>query len=832
MFELPLVDPVLKICLLTGAILLAPLAARRLHIPGIVGLILAGILIGPHSFGILDRDPAMEMLGAIGLLYIMFAAGAEMDLHEFGRSRGRTAFFGAVTFLIPMIGGTLIGVYWLGFSWPTSILLASMFASHTLVAYPIVSEFGLAHKEVVVIGLGGTVITDTAALMVLAVIAGMEAGGMNALLWLRLLVALAVVGPGILLGMPPVARWFFRSMGTGGGPQFLFVLFVMFFASNLAHVAGLEPIIGAFLAGLALNRLIPGNSPLMNRLQFFGNYFFIPFFLISVGMLVDLRTLMTEMKAWNVALSMVVVALSAKWLAARLAAWLFGYSRDEGYLLYSLSVAQAAATMAAVLVGYRIGIFDDAVVNGTILMILVTCLVAPWVAERFGRRIALQEAEKAPPTLAGPERILVPVSHLETAEPLVDLAAMLRSASGSTESIHVLTVVHEDDEKAELPQAERLLSDCVARGAAAEVPVHPIIRLDANVADGVLRAVRELGITTLTLGWKGHTSTRDRVFGSVFDQVLHKCRQRIFVSRIDEAINTCKRVVVLLPPMAEYDSQFRTNMSDMAFIARQIGASLEIFCVASDRTRSIQRMTRGQAPTTLHEFQTWKAARTMLDGYLHREDVFVLFSARAGAMTWQPGLDRFPRSIVTRHPEVQMIVLYPSAQRQDAQQEPTLESDGALLASVIPEETGISINLKDMPVDEAVHSMLTRALSLDQPKIESLKRSLMEVAGEYSPEISPGVALLHTHSNLLPSSTVLLATSRAGLTLPSSSNPIQALFVIIALRDQPASVHLRLLAAIARTVRRSGFLESLLEARSADDVREWILQAPVEEEPH
>ena len=401
LLKFPLTDPVLIFSVILFIILLAPIILHRFKIPDLIGLILAGALIGPNGLGIMARDSSIELFGKVGLLYIMFIAGLEIDLADLKKNYSRGVYFGLLTFLIPMGMGTAAGVYLLQLSWPSSVLLASMFASHTLMTYPIVSKYGVTKNRAVNVSIGATVITCLLALLVLAVIVGMSTGEINGNFWWRLSLSTAIFVAGILLLFPILGRWFFKRYEDSIA-QYIFVLALVFMASFLSKLAGLEDIIGAFLAGLALNRLIPNTSALMSRIEFVGNALFIPFFLIGVGMLVDYRVFMNGWASLWVAFIMCLVATLSKWLAAYITEKTLHYTRDEGRLLFGLSNAQAAATLAAVLVGYQvvlgwtpegeaIRLLDENVLNGTVVMILVTCTIASFVTQRGAQNVAIAD---------------------------------------------------------------------------------------------------------------------------------------------------------------------------------------------------------------------------------------------------------------------------------------------------------------------------------------------------------------------------------------------------------------------------------------------------------
>ena len=433
---LPLEDPILKFLLILAIILAAPLVLNKLRIPYLLGLIIAGAVIGPHGFNLVLRDSSIILSGTAGLLYIMFLSGLEMDVNDLRRNGWRSIVFGLYTFSIPMAFGILAGYYILGFALHSSILLAALFASQTLIAYPMVSKLGLARDKSVVIAVGGTMITDTLALLVLTVIVGLSTGKVDQAFWYRLSGSVVACIAGITLLFPLIGRWFFKHCSDNIA-QYIFVLMMVFLGAFAAEAAGLEPIIGAFLAGLAMGRLIPRTSPLMNRIDFVGNAIFIPFFLISVGMLIDYRAFFKSWETLEVSAVMVVGVTAAKYLAAVLSQKTFRLSRDQRTLLFGLSTAHVAATLAAVMVGYNvilghtpegepIRLLNESVLNGTILMIFFTCTISTFAAQRGAHNIALSGGRTEEPD-EHDERILIPVANDETVEELVHLSTAIKT---------------------------------------------------------------------------------------------------------------------------------------------------------------------------------------------------------------------------------------------------------------------------------------------------------------------------------------------------------------------------------------------------------------------
>ena len=431
--NLPITDPTWIFFLVLVIILFAPIVFDRLRIPHIIGMIVAGIILGEHGFNILARDSSFELFGKVGLYYIMFLAGLEMNMENFKSIRMKAIVLGLLAFIIPLGIGVWTNLSLLGYGLATSVLLASMYASHTLIAYPIVIRYGINRQRSVSIAVGGTAVTDTLTLLVLAVISGMYKGEYYELFWVWLLLKVVLLSVVIMYVFPRISRWFFRRY-SDNVVQFIFVLAMVFLGAGLMELIGMEGILGAFLVGLVLNRLIPHVSPLMSHLEFVGNALFIPYFLIGVGMLININILFGHFNSIKVAMIMIVVALTGKWIASWITQKIYKMHRLERELMFGLSNAQAAATLAAVLVGYDIilpsgeRLLNEDVLNGTILLILVTCIVSSFITEHAAKRIVMDDAEINDEKEQVKERFLIPVANPDTLESLVSLALVVRDA--------------------------------------------------------------------------------------------------------------------------------------------------------------------------------------------------------------------------------------------------------------------------------------------------------------------------------------------------------------------------------------------------------------------
>lgn len=511
--ELPLTGPAWVFFVLAFVMLTAPLVAERLRLPGVVGLVIAGLVVGPEGLGLLERDGTIAQLGGFGLLYLMFLAGLELDLGAVRRDRRPAIVFGLLTFAIPIASGTGVAIL-LGFPVAASVLIGSLWASHTLVAYPIVRRAGIVSDKSVVAAVGATVITDSLALIVLAVVARSHETGGGIRFLATLIPGLVVLAVATLWILPSLARWFFTGLGQDRTLRFLFVLVGFLGAAVLAEVVGIEGIVGAFLAGLALNALVPNGGALMQRVEFVGSAILIPIFLVSVGMLVDL-TVASDAETLGLSAAFTAVAIGGKWLAAELAGRLFWLDRSRIGVMFALSNAQAAATLAATIVGFELGLLSENVVNAVLIVIFVTVVVASWVGTRSVRGVV--------PTGQLPEQVgrmvVVPVANPETAPGIVRLGAWIaRSDDGQVMPVHVITTPDPERVRAAKPLVQLVETAALRLGGETDVSV----RVDRSVAAGVVNTVLERNASVVLLGWKVGTSVKDRLFGSLVDDIVNR----------------------------------------------------------------------------------------------------------------------------------------------------------------------------------------------------------------------------------------------------------------------------------------------------------------------
>ena len=666
--SLPIADPVLKFLLLLIIILFAPLLLNKIKVPHLLGLIIAGAAIGPNGFNVLARDSSIVVTGTTGLLYIMFLAGLEIDMGDFKKNKWKSMGFGIYTFIVPFVLGFVGAYYLLNFNLLTSILFASLFSSHTLIAYPLVSKLGVAKNLAVNITVGGTMITDILALLVLAACVGMAQGEVGTEFWLRLSLSILVFGLVVLLIFPIIARWFFKNVKDKIS-QYIFVLVMIYLAALLAEVAGVEAIIGAFLAGLALNRLIPHTSSLMNRVEFVGNAIFIPFFLISVGMLIDFSVFFKSWDTITVASIMLVASIAGKYLAAVLTRKTFKLNKEQGKLIFGLSSASAAATLAAVMVGYNIIISETAagepvrllnehVLNGSILLILVSCTISSFISLASAEKIA--EAEKED-TVAGEtdekENVLLAVNYPETVDAMVNLAVIIKDKKNK-DGLYALNVINEEKNDSSVKNAEKILHDAVIKASAADEVLTPLTRYDSDVVNGINNVIKEKKVTDLVVGLENGREFSSSFVYNLYNGYLQSKQTNVFVYHAAQPIATIKRQIVIIPSKSHLEPGFFHCLLRVWNIARNTGAKVDFYATASS-IRILKRVIKKvNIEAEFNEINSWKEVEAVLSDISDNQGLIMLMAKR-GMASYFPQMSRMPALLNKDFLDKNYLLVYP-----------------------------------------------------------------------------------------------------------------------------------------------------------------------------
>ncbi len=673
---LPLEDPILKSLLVLGIILLAPLLLNKLKIPYLLGLIIAGAVIGPNGLNLILRDSSMELFGMAGILYIMFLSGLELDMKDFKKNSYRSVVFGLYTFCIPLLFGILAGYYLLGFSIYSSILLAGLFASQTLIAYPIVSKLGIARDKAVTIAVGGTVITDTLALLLLTVVVGIATGVVDDTFWYRLSGSVIACIAVIVLLFPIVARRFFKWCSDSVS-QYIFVLVMVFVGAWLSHLAGLEPIIGAFLAGLALNRLIPKTSALMNRVVFVGNALLIPFFLIGVGMLIDYRAFFRDWESIKVAAVMIVLVTVAKFIAAYLTQKSFRLSKDQRTLIFGLSSAHVAATLAAVMVGYNVitgyaetgepvRLLNESVLNGTILMILFTCIVSTFATQVGAHNIAMKgdvsDAEDLDKERVA-EHVLIPVEPNSKTEELVALGiAITKQKHRSLYALRALDNRLDDSDTQK--DAQKLLDRAVTAASAANIHIDSLLRYDVNEVNAIVSVVLERNITDLVVERNNFETAQ---FSRSLHDIVYGTNVTTFIYRSAQHFATIKRHIVVVPKRAELEAGFNTWVLRVRHLAHDTKSRL-LFYATEPTLQQLQKKRRKVDIATYSAYPAEENLERQISNILQEiksDDCLWVVMSRKDGVSYQTCMSRVPAFMERSLPQSSYVLLFPVQAAED-----------------------------------------------------------------------------------------------------------------------------------------------------------------------
>lgn len=661
-------NPVAIFLIVMAIILLAPVVLNRLKIPHIIGMIVAGVVVGPYGLHILASDSSFEIFGKVGLLYLMFLAGLEIDMYHLRRNIRKGVLFGSLTFLIPMVMGVLGSVYLLHTGWLTAFLLAAMYASHTLIAYPVAARFGITKAPSVLISVVGTIIAVVGALLVLAGAVNIFDTGSFApsgILWLCLKLALYCLA--VLYAYPRITRWFFK-LYSEKVTQYVYVMVMVFLSAWVAGAIGLEPVLGAFFAGLVLNRYIPSDSPLMNSIEFVGNALFIPYFLIGVGMMINVAVIVSG-NTLAVASVMLVIALVSKWVPAWIAQKVYRMNGSDRRMMFGLTTAHTAVALAVVTIGYNMilpdgtRIMDETMLNGTVLVILVTCAIAPIVASQAASKIKIRMLRERPDeedTSATAANVLVPVSNPITSAALMDLALLMsRSSALKPDGIFALHVRNDNSPSAKAVgrNSLRLASEAAA---GADRRATAIERFDINTVTGILNTMQERDIARVVVGMHRKNTVIDTFLGQKIDQLLRGTNRMVVISRCYIPVNTVTRIAVFVPDKAEYETGFHEWVVALGHLTSQIGCRI-IFCTRPHQQPIIRGIIRSNSLGIRHEYRTItdKDDFVLLANRVLDDDLFVVIGARPNSVSYSADMVENTLFLQRYFSRNNLVIIYP-----------------------------------------------------------------------------------------------------------------------------------------------------------------------------
>ena len=662
----PITSPTIIFFVVLGIILIAPIIMGKLRIPHIIGMVLAGVLIGQYGFNILERDDSFELFGRVGLYYIMFLAGIEIDMNGLKRGVLNMGAYGLFTFFAPFILVFLSCHYLLGYSIMASVLLGSILGSNTMIAYPIVCKYGLQRYGGVTLGAAGSMISLTFALVVLAAIVGTYNGGTGVGFWLLFVLKFALFIALAIVFIPRLTRYFLRRY-SDAVMQYIFVMAIMFLCASITEILGMEGVFGAFISGLILNRYIPHVSPLMNRIEFIGNALFIPYFLIGVGMLINMRILFTGWHTAFITFCLVFFGTLGKGIAAYITTWLIKKPKVFGDMLFGLTSAHAAGSIAIVMVGMKLqvanGIYlmNDDMLNGVVMMILFTCIIGSLITEQASRQIVLKDIPTAETSQNGDdEKILLPVKYPETAETLLSLALLIRNQK-LNRGLVGLNVVFDDDKRLKGQQRGKALLDRLERMAsAADVRMQTQVRIATNIANGIKHAFKEFNASEIIMGMHIHKEISKKFWGEFIQSLFNGLNRQIIISRCPHPLNTIRRIQVAVPSRAEFEPGFHRWLERITRLAENLECRIE-FHAKQETLSLIRQFTDSKHPKTRCAYtvmQHWNEL-PQLATTIKEDHLFVVITARKGTVSYKLALERLPDELTNHFSGKNLMIIYP-----------------------------------------------------------------------------------------------------------------------------------------------------------------------------
>ena len=662
----PITNPSLIFLLVLVIILLAPIIMGKLRIPHIIGMVLAGVAIGQYGFNILVRDDSFELFGRVGLYYIMFLAALEMDVEGVKKNKGRLSLFGLLTFAAPFTLTFIMSEWLLGYPTIASLLLGCLMASNTLIAYPIVSRYGQQRKPSVALSVGASMLSLLVALVVLAALVASHNGQTGVLFWLWFVAKFVIYCGGLAILIPKLTRWFLRRY-SDAVMQFIFVMAMLFMSAVLSESIGLEGIFGAFLSGLILNRYIPHVSPLMNRIEFIGNALFIPYFLIGVGMLINVRLAFSDTGVLWVALAITLFGTAGKAIAAYLSALLFRLPiNTSGNMMFGLTSAHAAGAIAIIMVGMRLTTPDGSVLvtgemlNGVVLMILLTCLISTVVTEQAAQQITLRDKEIPQEDTQDDEKMLIPMKYPEYAVRLVNLAIMMRNPKLGRGLVGLSVVYDDVDMRLNQERGQRLLEKVQQYAAAADVKMQTQVRVAANIANGIKHAFKEFRASEIIIGMHMHQEVSASFWGEFHQSLFNGLNRQIIMARLKQPLSTIRRIEVAVPSRAQFEPGFYRWLERVA----RLSVNLEcrtIFHGRTDTLALINQYVRNRHPEMRVEFMQMDHWNEMprLAATIAEDHLFIVIAARKGTVSYKNALEHLPEEIQQFFSGKNIIIIFP-----------------------------------------------------------------------------------------------------------------------------------------------------------------------------
>lgn len=664
----PITDPTLIFFVVLLIVLFAPIIMGKLRIPHIIGMVLAGIVVGKYGLNILERDSSFELFGRVGLYYIMFLAALEMDMEGMKKNKSRLLIYGLLTCFVPFTLTYLMSIHLLHYSTKSSLLLSCIMASNTLIAYPIVSRYGLQQKPSVTLSVGSSMLSLLIALVILAGLVASFGEHDGILFWIFFAAKFAAYCGFMIFLIPRLTRWFLRRY-SDAVMQFIFVMAMLFMSAALSQIVGIEGVFGAFFAGLILNRYIPHISPLMNRLEFIGNALFIPYFLIGVGMLINVNLLFQGGHILWVIFCIVFFGTLGKAIAAYAACLGFRLPLSSGHMMFGLTSAHAAGSIAMVMVGMNILIgpntylVNDDMLNGVVIMILFTCIISSLLTDWSSQKIVLRDKElpEAEDEKKGnDEKILIPVRYPEYADSLMDLALLVRNQK-LNRGLVCLNVVYDDkDMRYNQEQGRQLLDHCSQLAAATDVMTQTQVRIAANIANGIKHAFNEFQCSEIIIGMHMHPERSPKFWGEFHQSLFNGLSRQIIMARVIQPLNTIRRIQVAVPSRAEFEPGFYRWLERLSRMAGNLDCRIQ-FHGRTETLALINEYIQNRHHEVRADYALMNHWNEMpqLAAQISNDHMLVVITARKGTVSYKTALERLPEEITRFFSGTNLMIIFP-----------------------------------------------------------------------------------------------------------------------------------------------------------------------------
>lgn len=657
--QIPFIEPVLIIALVLMIILIGPVLFERIRIPAIVGLLLSGALIGENGFNLVTNDLEFSLLGTMGLLYLMFLAGLEIDLVDFLENKLKSIFIGIASFLVPFLLGFFVSRYLLDYGVYGSWLIGSMLASHTLVSYPIMGRLGIVSKSIVTIIVGATIIADVLALISMELIIDFAGDGVALDSMLGLLLSFVIFFGFVFFVIPRVSKFVLNYYEGDLSVQYLFVMVILFIAAVLAHLLEIEPILGAFFAGLMMNRQIINTSPLYKRIEFIGNTLFIPFFLISIGMLANFRVYIDNPREiWNL-LILIPVAILSKYLPALFSRGIFRFSAAEANLVFGLSVARAASAVAIILIGFNTGVVSESVLNNTVILILATSIVSSYATQRSGKKVLIAENDTITDQKRIKQKLLVPVANPENMDHILEFAVMIKQDNDKV-PIYPLTVFkkHEKVREEIDENQERILK--IINSLQTDIRFETGSRIDKNISKGIVRAAEELLATGVVIGWNKPSTKFQTLFGDVLNNLLRKTNRMILVLKTPSEFREIRNIHLVCAEDAQFEEGFTLWMDTLHYLVRRMQVKAQVYCESGSTADAILQYGNSSSTTKYFELnKNFSGKLRHADIKQSASELLVFVHSRKKGLSYSRKFEHYMNDSISGLNKNNIIIIYP-----------------------------------------------------------------------------------------------------------------------------------------------------------------------------